>query len=344
MCKVLRINLETLPDSLPLEELGLDSLFAIELQTTVAKEFGVNLSISEIMSMTIGQLKSARRKENYGTIKRQLGEAGQLKKYLSSLSYSLAPAPLEALNSVKLGEPVYLVAGIHGVSPSMRALAGKLNAPLFALNLTRESNLGGPPISVNSIAAYYRQVLQAQNPTRRHLNLLAFDESSLLAMAILSSAGLSSHLCVIEKETPTNAWETIVSKDDAQLIDLLLGTLLAGSGQGDDTVEILKERLMRSVKKEESLEGKVKALSSILISYQANKEKAAQVEEYMEASVGRIGAIAREAHKLTEKRERRLEGWLTALANTRSHLCLLQDAPSQGLLSTHLKNCMDEVS
>ena len=55
--KALGIDPQTTPDHLSLGEIGLESMFAVELQQELEREYNVKIGLNHIKSISVGMLK-----------------------------------------------------------------------------------------------------------------------------------------------------------------------------------------------------------------------------------------------------------------------------------------------
>ena len=329
ICKVLNIDPETLPDHVTFEELGIESMFAVEIQSAIEQDFGVQLSIQEVKQLTVGNLKS-------GNFRELTKEVKEMKNYLQVINLTMPENSIEVLNSVSGGEPIFLLPGVMGVFGMMRMMAEKMHQPVIALNITRE--VSGEMANVKTAAQYYMNLLRNQYPNMKRYNLLASDFGALAAYK-MAMKGFPCRIAVIE----VNLGDRQLQPDEGDkvydnLIEMLADVLLAGSVKSEQIISRTKDQILKPVRSEVTFDGKVKAIARELNKMQGGKVKTEEIEEVVASSMRRAEAVFEYQRKMAQKKTS--NRFLETIAKSAGRFLLLKDKNTGGMLSTYLNNAV----
>lgn len=334
----LGVDPDTLPDHVTLGELGMESMFAIEMQQTIEQEFGVRFTLQEIKLMTVGELKSSKNEKTEQQEK--LKRVKEFKNYLLSVNLSLPSISIEALNTATQGEPIFLLPGVMGIIGLMRVFASRLSNPVIALHITREVN--SSHVSVKMAADYYMNLLRREYPDIKRFNLLGFDYGSIVAMK-MARKGFPCRVAVID----LNSTEKKVNLEDDkvydQLIEFLVEVLMAGALSDEANTKNAKERMLSSVSVEVTFDGKVKAVSQEIQRLQENKVKTEEIEEVIAGSLRRAQSIFEYDMKVSQKKEKLHHRLMGRLGKAQGRFLVIKDRNSGGMLTSYL-NDLTKVS
>ncbi len=322
------------------------------MQQTLEVEYGVRLSLAEIQLITVGELKSTDKERMF----EHLSKLKEFKAYLLSVKLELSSTPTETLNSVTEGEPIFMLPGVLGVFGGMRSFAERITFPVIALTVTKEVN--SRHVDVKAAATYYSALLKRTFPNLRRYNLLGFDYGALVAMK-MARRGLPCRVAVVDLKQNSRAVNLDAEEGDEQqvlyeqLIDFVIGVLLAGSFKNVEENRNTKERLLRAVHVEVTFEGKVRAIAAEIQKLRdtgRDKVKAEEVEEVISGALRRAQAMfeydRRMAAKTAKKGgERLVSRLLGKLAKAQGRFLVLKDggngeensSEGGGLLSNYFR-------
>ncbi|CAG2114939.1 unnamed protein product, partial [Medioppia subpectinata] len=156
---ILGVDPNTTPDGLTLGEIGLESLFAIQLQREFKDKLDINVPLAHIKGLTVGMFRS------YGE-----DNPEPIREYLiarksghSSILRNQFVMPTEKylrLNEVTGGgrrAPVFFMPPLTMSFAAFGDLCRRLDRPAIGLNWTRETS---QLTSVNSLAEHYRTLME----------------------------------------------------------------------------------------------------------------------------------------------------------------------------------------
>ena len=106
--KALGVDPENTPNHLTLGEIGLESMFAVELQQELERDFNVKMNINHIKTLTVGLLKDY---ENGKTehIKKFIDEIKRARDKTCDYNFTMPTEPYTKLNNVTKGRSIYFM-------------------------------------------------------------------------------------------------------------------------------------------------------------------------------------------------------------------------------------------
>ena len=135
--KILGIDPENTPDELTLGEIGLESMFAVELQQELEREYNMTLTLNQIKTLTVGLLKDYE-KGNTETIKASLDQLKRSRELFAQYDFTIASEPYTKLNKVTKGRPIYFMPPIETNFSAYLEFAERFDRPVIGLNWTRD--------------------------------------------------------------------------------------------------------------------------------------------------------------------------------------------------------------
>ena len=178
--KAFGIDPQTTPDHLTLGEIGLESMFAVELQQELQREYNVRISINHIKTITVGMLKEY-----------ELGKTENVKKYLDDVKRSqhmlikykfiIPTETYTKLNEVNSGKPIYFLPPIEIIFSVYEELAKKLDRPVIGLNWTKHMN---KIESIKELTEYYSGILDKLEPNGKY-DLVGYLDGALVISKLL---------------------------------------------------------------------------------------------------------------------------------------------------------------
>ena len=180
------------PDNLNLGEIGMESIFAVELQEGLERDYGIKIALTDVKFITIKLLKDF-----------ESGKVSELKKYSEEIKTSRSKLckykfviPTEThtrLNAVKSGKPIYLLPPIDGLFTSLEPLAEKIRRPVIGLNWIRDLD---QMTSVKEIYNYFINLLKSLSPNEDYDLMGCQQLGSLLIIKMFSKAPISRALLI----------------------------------------------------------------------------------------------------------------------------------------------------
>ena len=158
--KALGVDPESTPNHLTLGEIGLESMFAVELQQELEREFNMKMSIKQIKSITVGLLKDY---ENGKTeqIKKFIGEMKRGREILCHYNFTIPVETHTKLNNVTTGRTIYFLPPIETNFSAFDEFAKKFDRPVIGLNWIKDMNQFG---TINEINRYFTDLLKKLEP------------------------------------------------------------------------------------------------------------------------------------------------------------------------------------
>ncbi|CAG2122894.1 unnamed protein product, partial [Medioppia subpectinata] len=133
----LGIDPKTTPNHLTLGEIGIESMFAVELQQGLEREYDIKVSLNDIKNITIGMMKDF-----------EAGKVDEMKKFadeiklcrtkLCKVKFVIPNEAYTRLNNVTTGKPLYFLPPLEGIFASLEGLAAKVDRPVIGLNWVKD--------------------------------------------------------------------------------------------------------------------------------------------------------------------------------------------------------------
>ena len=134
--KALGIDPNTTPKNLTLGEIGLESMFAVELQQEMERELNIKIGLNHIKSVEVGMLKDYE-EGKMATIEKYLGELKTSREALIKFKFIIPTETHTLLNSGKKGKPIYFLPPLEITYSGMEGLVSKFDRPVIGLNWTK---------------------------------------------------------------------------------------------------------------------------------------------------------------------------------------------------------------
>ncbi|CAG2169075.1 unnamed protein product [Oppiella nova] len=158
--RALGIDPETTPNHLTLGEIGLESMFAVELQQELEREWNMKVSVNQVKSITVGMLKDYEA-GNVGELKKHVEDIKRARTFLLKQKFIIPGERHVRLNGVTQGRPIYFLPTVILNFSLFEELTKKLKRPAIGLHWTREvSKLS----TLNAISKYYVNLLKDLEP------------------------------------------------------------------------------------------------------------------------------------------------------------------------------------
>ncbi|CAG2108345.1 unnamed protein product [Medioppia subpectinata] len=243
----LGIDPKTTPDHLTLGEIGMESMFAVELQQGLERDYDIKVSLNDIKSVTVKLMKDF----EAGKVEELRAFSEEIKNCRSKLSKIKFIIPTDVttrLNSVKTGVPVYFLPPLEGIFASLEGLADKIDRPAIGLNWTRDMEKLG---SLKEIAKYYTDLLKQLHPKGGY-DIVGHFYGALIAMKMLKKAPIGKAV-IIDMLSEIKMDEEMLSDD--YLLELIAKFI------SKDLPKPLKDKISRDMNGKHDVSGKLAKLS-----------------------------------------------------------------------------------
>ena len=137
--KALGVDPNTTPDELTLAEIGIESMFAIELQQELERKLKTNISVNHMKSINVGLFKQFAN-DNVESIQQFIKQLKNAQEHLANYKFLMPSDSFTKLNTVKVGRPIYFMPPLEITFSSYELFAQKFDRPVIGLNWTRDMN------------------------------------------------------------------------------------------------------------------------------------------------------------------------------------------------------------
>ncbi len=247
----LGVDPKTTPSHMTLRELGMESMFAVELQQGLEREYDVKLTLNDVKNITVKQMKDFQ-SGNKQTLKNMSKEMKVLKSNLNKVKFLIPTETHTRLNSEQNGNPIYFLPPIEGIFSVIENLAKKINRPVIGLNWTQDiKNMN----NMKEISKYYTNLLKKLSPNGNY-DIIGHSFGALIATKMLRKAPIGRAVII-----------DVLSNDDIEEEvndeEYIFGTILKLL-QSIFFSETIRERISRDLSKIKGINEKLKKLSSEL--------------------------------------------------------------------------------
>ncbi|CAG2104159.1 unnamed protein product, partial [Medioppia subpectinata] len=293
--RALGIDPTVTPNHLTLGEIGLESMFAVELQQELEREWNINISLNHIKSITIGMLKDYE-SGNMGAVKKHLDE---LKLARSNLLKQKFIIPIEShtrLNAVTTGRPVYLMPTITLNFTMFDQFVQRLNRPVIGLNWTREMSALTTFKQVNE----YFMTLMKQLEPRGGYDVIGYLDGAITAGKLLLK-GWADKVVIIDVMADDRLNTELDQLTDEDLLIFIF------SLQFNKIPAHIRDRIIRDVKKQSDTRARVKRMTTELIEFVGKGLMAPDIDEIYHISLARLRMLLTYRSEKTKKWSNRLK-------------------------------------
>ncbi len=272
------IDPKTTPNHLTLGELGMESLFVVEFQQGLEREYGVKLTMNEVKNISVMQLKD-HQSGNKELLKDFHRELKISKKILSETKFKIPTETYARLNSKQIGNPVYFLPPVEGIFSLLENLAKKIDRPLIGLNWTRDMKHLN---DMEDIVDYYLKLIQKLSPDGNY-DIIGYSFGAMLLTKLLIKAPISRAVIIgvmshLDYNKEINEEEYIFGNFNE----------LIKSFQFPVTI---RERILRELNGIESINEKIKKLSHELREFSGKSSVDDDLDEILKNTYERAKVI-----------------------------------------------------
>ncbi|XP_054161233.1 fatty acid synthase-like [Oppia nitens] len=246
--QALGIDPRTTPDHLTLGEIGMESMFAVELQQGLERDYKIKLTMNDIKSITVRHIKEF-----------ETGRVDQFKKFaeelhnarekLAKIKFIIPSDAYTPLNSVRTGNPVYFLPPLEGIFSSLVGLAEQINRPVIGLNWTKDMEKID---DVKEIANYYTKLLKTLHP-KGNFDIVGHFYGALLVAKMLRKSPIRRAV-IIDTISDMEVDEDMIS--DEAIIEMLIKFICK------DLPKVINEKLVRELKLKPDINSKLSKISA----------------------------------------------------------------------------------
>ena len=266
--QALGIDPKTTPDHLTLGEIGMESMFAVELQQGLERDYDIKVSLNDIKNVTIKMMKDF----EAGKIEELRSFSEEIKDCRAKLSKVKFIIPSEAftrLNNVKTGKPIYFLPPLEGIFASLEALAEKMDRPVIGLNWLRDmENM----TTIKDIGKYYIDLLKTVHP-KGDYDIVGHFYGALIAMQMLKKKAPVGKAVIIDMLSDAQINEDMMSDD--YILDIII-TFIA-----KDLPTVVKDKIRRDTALKPDINSKLVKISDELKDFVGKSLVSRDLEEIL---------------------------------------------------------------
>ena len=245
----------------------MESMFAVELQQGLEREYDIKVTLNDIKNITIGMMKEF----EAGKIDEMKKFADDIKQCRAKLSKVKFIIPAEThcrLNSVTTGKPVYFLPPLEGIFASLEALAEKVNRPVIGLNWIRDMEKLG---SLKDISRYYIDLMKTLEP-KGNYDIVGHFYGALIAMKMIKKAPVGKAV-IIDMLSEVKIDEDMIT--DEYLIELILGFI------SKDLPPVVKSKIARDIQHKPDVPSKLSKIADELKEFVGKQLVSRDLEEIL---------------------------------------------------------------
>ncbi|CAG2109042.1 unnamed protein product [Medioppia subpectinata] len=271
--RALGIDPEVTPNHLTLGEIGLESMFAVELQQELEREWNVKVSLNHVKSITIGMLKDYEA-GNIGNVKKHLDELKQARANLLKQKFVIPTETHTRLNAETTGRPVYLMPTVLLNFTMFDELAQSLNRPVIGLNWTREMC---KLTTIKELNQYFIKLLKQLEPNGGY-DVVGYLDGAITCSKLLLK-GMVDKAVIIDVLSDERFTGDQLSEED-----LFVFTLNMFSEMPDS----IKDKIIRELKKETDTKARIRIVTTELVDFAGKGLVAPDIDEIYAILLARL--------------------------------------------------------
>ena len=190
------IHPKKVTDNVSLEQIGMESFVALELQRTLEHELNFTITIEDLRQLTIGDFKKYE-KGNKEYMKQLFIDFKSAKQNLSKVNFELSNELVIKLNNVESEKSIYILPPIESIFESLMPLIKLLPFPVYGLNWTYEME---KLKSIKEIALHYSNLMKILEPNGNY-TLMASSFGSVIALRMAYKNEPIKKLIIIESDS-----------------------------------------------------------------------------------------------------------------------------------------------
>ncbi len=244
----LGVDPKSAPNHMTLGELGMESMFAVELQQGLERDYDIKLNLNDVKNITVKQMKDFQ-SGNKEILKNLSKSMKTIRASMSKIKFLIPTETHTKLNSAQNGNPIYFLPPVEGIFSLVENLVKKINRPVIGLNWTQDMrNLN----EMKDISNYYINLLKSLSPNGNY-DIVGHSFGALILTKMLRKAPIRR--AVIIDVFSNCKFEDEVKSDEYffEFIEKFIRSIFVS--------ETIRERISRDLSKIKDIEGKLKKLS-----------------------------------------------------------------------------------
>ncbi|CAG2118773.1 unnamed protein product, partial [Medioppia subpectinata] len=284
--RALGIDPDTTPDHLTLGEIGLESMFAVELQQELEREWNIKMSINHVKNITVKMLKDyeSGRMEDF---KRYVDEVKTAKANLLKCKFVIPLEKYTRLNKVTTGQPIYFLPAIEGSFKSFEELAVRFDRPVIGLNWTRDLDSCE---TIKEINRYFSDLLKTVQP-RGQYDVVGYFDFALTAGKLLRRNQQIDRAVIIDILSETQFSDDVVT--DEFLLEFIFMFV------SNEIPQSFRDKIFRDMKCEPNIDARIRRACNEIRDFAGKGLVAPDLEEILRNSLKRAKLLA--AHRCHKK-------------------------------------------
>jgi hypothetical protein len=252
----------------------MESMVAVELQQTLERDYDIKLSLTDIKSITVKQIKEfqAGNKEEIRNLSKEIKI---MRVNLNKMKFLIPTETHTKLNAVQNGNPIYFLPPIEGIFSPFDNLVKKINRPVIGLNWTQDmKDLN----NMKDISKYYANLLKKLSPNGNY-DIFGVSMGALIASKMLRTEPIGRAVIV-------DVLSNCNSEEELNTEEYLFESILqfVKSVFSNDNI---RDRITRDLKSIPDTNGKLKKISSELREFGGKGLVDKDLDEILKTTVDR---------------------------------------------------------
>ena len=271
------IDPDNTPDHLTLDDIGMESMFAVELQQELERQWNMKLSLNNVKNITVKMLKDydSGKMDN---LKNFIDEAKRGRTEILKYKFLIPTESHINLNGVKKGKPIYLMPPMEITFSAYEEFAKKFYRPVIGLNWTRDLT---DMSTLKDITKYFSELLTKLSPNGNY-DIVGYFDGALIASKLLRKAN-------IERAVIIDILSDVRFNDEVLSEDVLLEIILQFIAK--DLPQSLRERILKSVKSESDSNARIRRIIFELKDFTGKGLIANDLEEILHLMIKRAQTL-----------------------------------------------------
>jgi acyl carrier protein len=245
----LGVDPKTTPGHMTLGELGMESMFAVELQQGLEREYDIKLSLNDVKNITVKQMKDFQ-SGNKEILRNLAKDIKLMRVHLSKIKFIIPVETHTKLNNAQNGNPIYFLPPVEGIFSFFENLAKKINRPVIGLNWTQDmKNLN----NIKEISTHYTDLLKNLSPNGNY-DIVGHSLGAIIISKMLRKAPIGRAV-IIDVLSNTNSEEDMNSEEYIfEFMTQFMKSIFMSSN--------IRDRITRDLNRIPDINDKLKKISS----------------------------------------------------------------------------------
>ena len=271
--KIMGIDPDNTPDELTLGEIGMESMFAVELQQEMERDFNMTLSLNQVKTITVGLLKDYER-GNMNTIRENIEDMKRCRERFTVYDFTIPSEPYTKLNKVTNGRPIYFLPPFETNFSIYMSFAERFNRPVIGLNWTRDVSKFE---TYKETERYFIDLLKKLEPNGDYDLVGSLDGALIVAKQI--TKGRLRKGVIIDVVYDESFLDKQVTEE--------LGIEMFFQFLANEMHSSLRQKLERSINKEKDPQNKIKTMVNDFKEFMGRSMRGHDFEEMLRIGVKR---------------------------------------------------------